>query len=188
MQTASTGGAAHRADRSTGSFAGAARAGCPTGKAFAAGVTGALAMTAVMALLRLVGFQVNLEMMLGSMITLGLGPGTWLIGFLMHLVIGGVFGIVYAGIFRVTRRVDAGVGATIGLAHGFISGILLGFIPAIHLLVPQTIPAPGMMMSGLGLFGVIVFMLEHVMFGAIVGGYLAPSTAPTYTRRFHPNP
>lgn len=175
MQTASTGGAARRADRSTG-------------KAFAAGVTGALAMTAIGALLRLVGFPMNLEMLLGSMITLGLGPGTWLTGFLMHLVIGGVLGIVYAGIFRITHRVDAGVGAAIGLAHGFISGILLGFAPAMHPLIPQTIPAPGTMMSGLGLFGVIVFMLMHVMFGAIVGGYLAPSTAPTYTRRFHPNP
>jgi hypothetical protein len=138
-------------------------------RAFLAGVIGAAIMTIVIQLGRLLGLDANLSLWLGSMVTGELGALSWLLGFAMHLTLGGLFGVAYAIVFESTARVTTGAGATIGLAHAMVSGILLGALPWLHPLMPQVIGAPGMFLAGFGLLGVIVFIALHVMFGGIVG-------------------
>jgi hypothetical protein len=141
------------------------------GKAIGAGVTGALAMTVLMAIVRWAGMPVNLEMMLGTMVGREPGPATWVVGLAIHLMMGALFAIAYAAAFEyATHRAGAAVGAGIGLAHAAFSGIMMAAIPAIHPMVPEAMPSPGMFMVNMGLAGVTLFLVEHVMFGAIVGG------------------
>lgn len=138
-------------------------------RAFLAGVIGAGILTIVVQMLRILGVPVNLSLWLGSMVTGGLGGATWVLGFVMHLVLGGLFGIGYAVVFERTRRTTLGSGAGLGVAHGLSSGILIGALPWLHPLVPEVIAAPGMFLASGGLPAVLAFLGLHVMFGAIVG-------------------
>jgi hypothetical protein len=146
------------------------------GRAFLGGMIGALVMTAVAGILRLVGMPINLEMMQGSMLLGTVSPAAWVLGLVVHLIIGGVIGIVYAAIFEYAmHHASAGLGLAIGAVHAVISGIFLAFVPALHPLVPELLPAPGVFMLSLGALGVLLFVGLHLMYGAVVGGYYGPA-------------
>lgn len=138
-------------------------------RAFLAGVIGAAIMTIVIQVARLMGMPANMSLWLGSLVTGELGAATWVLGFAMHLAIGGLFGLCYAIIFESVGRATTGAGAAIGLAHAMFSGIMLGALPWMHPLMPQVIAPPGMFMAALGALAVLAFIGLHVMFGAIVG-------------------
>ena len=146
------------------------------GRAFLWGVIAAALMTLVLAILRLLGIPANLAMMLGTMVGLAPGAVAWTVGFIVHLAAGGVFGLLYAALFEgVLRAAGAGRGALIGLVHGVLSGLFLGLIPALHPQVPEILPAPGVFLLGLGWVAAVVFVLLHVIFGAIVGAAYGPT-------------
>ena len=148
------------------------------GRAFSGGVLGALAMSAVMGVLRLSGVPIDWELMLGSMVMDHLGPLTWLLGLGLNLICGGVFGVLYAATFEYgVKEASAGMGSVVGAVHAVISGIALSFVPALHPLVPEIWPAPGVFLLALGAFGVLLFVVLHVIFGAIVGAHYAHSPA-----------
>lgn len=141
-----------------------------TSKAFLAGVVGGAVMSALMAMARLMGMPVKLELMLGTMIGLAPGTTTWIIGFLMHLMISGLIALAYgAGFENVTHRADWKVGAAFSILHILIGGVFMGMVPMMHPLVPEQMPAPGAFMSNQGAIGVAAFVMLHVIYGAIVG-------------------
>ncbi len=140
-----------------------------TGKAFLAGVAGGAAMTVLGAVVRALGMPVNLEMMLGTMF-LAPGATAWIAGLIMHLAISGMIALLYAlGFERLSHRAGTGTGALFSLVHIVIGGCAMLALPAMHPMIPQEMPAPGAFMSGMGLAGVAFFVVEHVMYGAIVG-------------------
>lgn len=151
-----------------------------TGKAFVAGVAGAALMSVLMFLARTVmGMEVHLEMMLGTMI--GLAPGTtaWIVGFVMHLMLGGVFALGYAWAFEnLLHRAGAGAGALLGLPHVLAAGLAMGLIPMLHPLIPEQMSAPGVFMSSLGAMGVVAEVVLHVIYGAVVGVLYGPVHVP----------
>ncbi|MDP9310480.1 MAG: hypothetical protein M3R24_06265 [Chloroflexota bacterium] len=158
------------------------------GRAFFAGVVGGAAMTAVITLVRVMGIMdVNLSMMEGSMITAAVGLGTWLLGFVMHLMISGLIALAYAaGFEHVTHRAGWHIGVGFSLIHSLIAGLMFGTMPTIHPLVPDQMPAPGMFMSNKGLMGVLAFFMLHALYGAIVGAmYHVVHTARTYGTTRH---
>jgi len=148
-------------------------------KAFLAGVFGAAILSAAMGLARAAGFtSLDLEMILGSFITLRIGPGSWFLGLLVHLTLGGIFGEAYAlGFEFFAHTAKVWVGAIFGAVNGVIAGLLLVFIGLIHpLLTPATDPylpghilAPGVFGSNYGLFTAGAFLLLHVVFGILLG-------------------
>jgi hypothetical protein len=145
-----------------------------TSRAVIAGIVGALAITLVTALLRAMGMPVNFELVLGSMFTATIGMTTWLLGFLIHLSAGAMFGAIYAAMFqRWTRRADATTGVGIGAVHALFSGLALGTLPSVHPLVPEQLAAPGIFFVHLGAGGVIVYIGLHLLFGAVVGAMYA---------------
>lgn len=150
------------------------------GRAFAAGVAGGLVMTGGFgAAVRALGLPLNLELVLGTLF-LPRGLTAWLVGLAMHLVISGAIALVYAwGFERVTHRADAGVGAIFSMVHIVIAGLALLAIPAIHPLIPEQMRAPGAFMSGLGVLGVVLFVIEHVIYGALVGAMYGEVREPT---------
>lgn len=142
------------------------------GHALLAGVVGGAAMTLLGTIARAAGVPVNVEMLLGTMI---FPPSTtaWVAGLVMHLVISAAIALVYAvGFERLTYRAGAIVGVLFSMVHIVIGGFAMLLIPVIHPLVPGSIAPPGPFMAGMGLLGILLFVLEHVVYGAIVGaGY-----------------
>jgi hypothetical protein len=150
-----------------------------TGKAFQAGIIGAVAMSVLMFLARSVlSIPANLEMILGTIFT---APGNtaWMIGFVMHLVISGCIALLYAyGFENVTHRAGWAVGAGLGSMHAIVAGIFMGMIGSIHPRMPDPIMPPGAFFSNMGAMGVVEMFVLYLVFGAIVGHLYAPVLKP----------
>ena len=157
-----------------------------TGKAFFAGILGGAVMSAIMFLARLMGMEVNLEMMLGTVL---LAPGAvaWVTGLVMHLLISGLIALLYAwGFEHVSHRAGWRTGLLFSLAHIGIAGVFMGAVlPAMHRLVPETMPmpaysmaTPGYFMLNLGLLGVLAFVMLHAIYGGVVGTLYGPVLHP----------
>lgn len=145
------------------------------GKAFLAGVMGGIATTVVLAIVRATGVPVNLEEVMGSMITGALGPTAFSIGFILHLVISGLIALLYAVGFEYgTRRADWLIGVAFSLVHTLLAGLFTIVLPLIHPLMTSDVAAPGPFMAGLGLTGVALFILMHLVYGAVVGTIYGP--------------
>lgn len=125
------------------------------GRAFLAGVVGALAMSLVMAFLRAVGIPVHIEAQLATV----LGTKAWIVGFAAHLLIGGAVGVGYGIMFE---RVLPESGVGLGVLLGAINTIFAGFAWAV-------IGGPGRFWSEVGPPGVIALFVAHITFGAVVG-------------------
>jgi hypothetical protein len=153
------------------------------GKAIIAGVVGGVAMTVLAWLVRLAGLQMNAEMMLGSMMSSSPGATTWLIGFVMHLMISALIALAYAwGFERVTHRAGATVGLGFAVIHVIIAGMVMAMIPAMHPMIPEQMPAPGAFMANMGGTFVALFVIEHLLYGAIVGAMYGPVEHPAAGR------
>src|SRR5688572_20966038 len=147
-----------------------------TGRAFLAGVIGAGAMSVILWIARnMMGIPAHMEMMLGTMLIPSAAITAWLVGFAIHLLIGGVLALVYAwGFEHVTHRAGWLVGAGFGLAHAVISGLGMALVPAIHPMIPERMPAPGAFMANLGAIGIIAEFALHAVYGAIIGAIYGP--------------
>ena len=163
-------------------------------RAINAGFLGAAAMTVLMIALRMLGItSMNLETMLGSMATSTADFGSWGLGFLIHLIAGGIFGILYGFVMENLGRTGWSVGVGIAVVHSVLSGLMLPLIGAMHPLVRTgRMPAPGLFASALGGTGVVVFIALHLLFGAIVGAYYivlstAPQSRPAESPRHRPS-
>jgi hypothetical protein len=162
-------------------------------RAINAGFLGAVVMTVFMIVLRTLGLtSMNLEAMLGSMVTSIPDFGSWGLGFLIHLIAGGLFGIVYGFLMESLRRTGWSVGVGIAVVHTVLSGLAMPLIGAMHPLVRTgQMPAPGMFASALGGTGVVLFIALHLLFGAIVGKYYValsktPKSRPAESPRRRP--
>ncbi|MGH7664008.1 MAG: DUF6789 family protein [Gemmatimonadaceae bacterium] len=153
------------------------------GKAIIAGVVGGVAMTILAWLVRQAGLPMNAEMMLGSMVSSSPGATTWLIGFIMHLMISALIALAYAwGFERVTHRAGAVVGLGFAVIHVIIAGVVMAMIPVMHPMIPEQMPAPGAFMANMGATFVALFVIEHLLYGAIVGAMYGPVEHPALDR------
>lgn len=141
------------------------------GRAFVAGMIGGAAMSAMMWVGRSVmGLEANLSMMLGTMVVQPPGGVAWVAGFVMHLMISGAIALLYAwGFEHVTHRAGAGTGALFSLLHSLVAGVTMGMMPAMHPLIDERMPAPGMFLANYGTGHVIALFVMHAVYGAIVG-------------------
>ena len=126
------------------------------GRAFIAGVIGALAMSVIMIWLRAIGVPIHLELKLAAM----LGTSLWIVGLVAYLLIGGVLALGYAVVFEYVLN-QAGIGA--GLLVGACHTIAAGF-------VWSQLTGPGPFWFSFGSSGIATLFLLHFVFGAIVGG------------------
>jgi hypothetical protein len=125
------------------------------GRAFVAGVVGALAMSLVMVGVRAAGIPLHIESQLAAV----LGTDLWIVGLAAHLLIGGALGIAYGMAFELVLH-QSGVGP--GVILGAYNTIIAGFVWA-------AIGGPGHFWSAVGPPGIIALFLAHMTFGAIVG-------------------
>jgi hypothetical protein len=137
------------------------------------GLLGALCISLVSVLLRLVGVPVRLELILGSAFGIRPGPEAFALGLAVHLAIGMGFGALYGFLFeRVWSHGGAATGMIFGVMHAALIGMFVGLTPQFHPFVPSVIPDPGPYFANAGAAGVISFFALHVLYGFVVGaGY-----------------
>src|SRR5918994_6308722 len=154
------------------------------GRAFLAGIVGGLVMTIIMVFVRATMMpEANPEMLWGTMTGSEPSTTTWIIGLIIHLVVSGVIALIYAlGFEFVTHRAGVLIGLGFAIIHMIIGGIVMGLMPMMHPMIPEQMPAPGAFMSGMGAMGAGLFVLEHFIYGAIVGVMYVPVHSHTGKR------
>ncbi len=147
----------------------------------AGGFVGTLVLTTALRTANELGFtRVDLPFLLGTAVTRDRARAKAL-GYLLHLVTGELFALVYYAIFI---AIDSGgwlLGAVFGLLHGIVSTTALVnvLLPVVHPRMGSTLTAanstpllepPGFLMRNYGRGTPTVALLAHVAYGAIVGG------------------
>lgn len=136
---------------------------------FGVGVLGAAAMSLLMALARGMGLtQMNLEMMLGTMLASPSG-GTRFLGFVWHLINGGIFALIYAAGFKALGRASASLGLGFGTIHWVVAGVFMGMVPLMHPMIPEMMAPPGYFGVNGGAFDFVAELMLHWVYGGIVG-------------------
>jgi hypothetical protein len=136
-------------------------------------VLGAGAISAASAILRAIGLNIHIELILGTMFGMQPSPAAYALGLAIHLAIGGAFGLLYGWLMEtVWDRGGASMGMILGVLHAALIGMAVGLTPQWHPMVPERIPDPGPYFANIGAVGVVCFFAIHVLYGAIVGqGY-----------------
>jgi|GEM_PF-1448581 uncharacterized membrane protein YagU involved in acid resistance len=139
-----------------------------------AGLLGTLAMTTMMLLAHAVGAsRMNPGFYLGAWI-FGLTRTAYGVGLTLHFAIGVVAAIVYAWILS-AWGVRGGVswGLLLGFIHWFMAMLLYGVLGAMHPRVRRhEMVAPGFFAMNEGWTEPASRLLEHLVYGAVVGGTL----------------
>jgi len=143
------------------------------GKAFKAGILGAFAMTVLMVFARALNVTtLNIEMALGSMLTRQIGAISWMLGFMMYLLVGGLLAQLYAfGFEFLTERTSPWIGAGFSLVHASIAGVTMFALGSIHPLMRNNgeLPAPGPFAINYGTLTAVAFVAVHLVYGSWVG-------------------
>lgn len=113
--------------------------------------------------------HLDLELLLGSLLTARTDPETRKVGVVVFLLLTGFSAFAYAFIFWSARRSGAWIGAQLGFFHYLISGSLAGLIPAFHPLIPGAMATPGFFMTNAGFMTSVTFFLAHLVYGALFG-------------------
>jgi hypothetical protein len=148
----------------------------------AGGFVGTLVLTTVLRAVNELGLtRVDLPFLLGTAITRDRGRAkAW--GYVMHLVAGELFALVYFAIFIAIDSSGWLLGALFGLLHGIVATTALVnvLLPVVHPRMGSTLTAadsspllepPGFLMRNYGHGTPTVALLAHVAYGAIVGGF-----------------
>jgi hypothetical protein len=125
--------------------------------------------------------RVDLPFLLGTAVSRDRGRAK-ASGYLMHLVAGELFALVYYAIFTAIDSSGWLLGALFGLLHGIVSTTALVnvLLPVVHPRMGSTLTAadsspllepPGFLMRNYGRATPTVALLAHVAYGAIVGGF-----------------
>jgi hypothetical protein len=146
------------------------------GLAFIAGVIGGAVMIGFVAIIRGLGIaSLDLSMLWGSLFTHDLSGGTWVLGFIVHLIVSGLIALVFAGMFEAIRASNW----RLGLLGGAILAVIAGFIVAGYH-VPVTgeavagVESPGAFAVNYGAASLVTFIIAYLIYGVIVGSMYAP--------------
>lgn len=148
------------------------------------GLTGTVVLTTVLRTaseLRIT--RMDLPFLLGTAVTADRARAK-AVGYLLHFVAGVGFSLAYYVAFVALGRTGWVLGAGLGLVHGVFAGSAL-----VNILLPVVHPrmgtpfssmgsnplleAPGFMMLNYGRSTPVVAILAHVIYGAIVGGFVS---------------
>lgn len=108
------------------------------------------------------------------------------LGYVLHLLAGLVFSLIYLGVFSAIDTSGWALGALLGLVHGlFAVTVLVSVVlPVVHprMGTPWTaadstplLEAPGFLMLNYGRSTPLVTVAAHLLYGAIVGAFVALS-------------
>ena len=150
--------------------------------ALAGGFVGTLVLTTSLRAANELGLtRVDLPFLLGTAVS-GDRARAKAFGYLLHLVAGEVFALVYFAIFTAIDASGWLLGALLGLLHGLVSATALVnlLLPAVHPRMGSAFSAadsspllepPGFLLRNYGRGTPIATLLAHIAYGAIVGGF-----------------
>jgi hypothetical protein len=150
--------------------------------ALAGGFVGTLILTTSLRAANELGLtRVDLPFLLGTAVS-GDRARAKAFGYLLHLVAGEVFALVYFAIFTAIDTSGWLLGALLGLLHGLVSATALVniLLPAVHPRMGSALSAadsspllepPGFLLRNYGRGTPIATLLAHIAYGAIVGGF-----------------
>jgi hypothetical protein len=155
--------------------------------ALAGGFVGTLVLTTMLRAaseLRLT--RIDLPFLLGTALTSDRKRAKTL-GYLAHFGFGFLFALGYFAIFWAIGRSGWLLGAALGLLHGVFaaSALVNVLLPVVHPRMGDSMSAadtvahlepPGFLMLNYGRQTPIVMLIAHVVYGAIVGGFIALSS------------
>jgi hypothetical protein len=149
--------------------------------ALAGGFLGTLVLTTGLRTANELGLtRIDLPFLLGTALT-GDRARAKAVGYLLHLVAGELFALVYYAIFAAIDTSGWLLGALFGLLHGIVSATALVniLLPVVHPRMGSALSAadsspllepPGFLLRNYGHGTPIATLVAHVAYGAIVGG------------------
>jgi hypothetical protein len=148
------------------------------------GFVATVILTGIMVAGQLLGFsRMDLPFMLGTILVEDTDRAR-VLGFLIHLVNGQVFALLYAGAFALIGRASWWLGALFGLAHGLAAlTVIVPLLPGIHPRMASersgpelhtVLEPPGPFGLNYGREAALFTLAAHVAYGAILGGFLNP--------------
>lgn len=151
------------------------------GRAVLGGLVGTIAMTVGMYMGSMMGMEMDMPMTLGTMF-FPKGAAAWVVGLMMHLMMGVVFFIIYAALFT-AFGIESGIigwSALFGAIHALMAGAAFGMMPSVHPRMatepkssPRTVSAPGYFGVKLGMMGPAALIVVHVIYGVVAGAIYA---------------
>jgi hypothetical protein len=124
--------------------------------------------------------RMSLPYMLGTMLTPSRDRAK-LAGFLLHLVNGWIFSLLYVAAFQSWGRQGPGLGAAIGFVHAaFVLTVGMRIVPGLHPrmasetqgpTVTRQLEPPGFLALNYGPQTPLLTVVAHVVFGAILGAF-----------------
>jgi hypothetical protein len=150
--------------------------------ALAGGFVGTLVLTTALRMANEFGLtRVDLPFLLGTAVSRDRARAKAL-GYLLHLVAGELFALVYYAIFAAIDTTGWLFGALLGLLHGTVAATALVniLLPVVHPRMGSELSAadsgpllepPGFLMLNYGRGTPIATLLAHIAYGAIVGGF-----------------
>lgn len=152
--------------------------------ALAGGFVGTLVLTSALRAANELGLtRIDLPFLLGTAVTVDRGRAK-AIGYLLHLIAGELFALVYLAVFSAIDADGWALGALFGGLHGVVSATALVnvLLPVVHPRMGSTLSAanrspllepPGFLMRNYGRGTLVATLVAHVAYGAIVGGFVA---------------
>jgi hypothetical protein len=137
--------------------------------AIVAGLVGTVVMTMLMVMAPRMGLpKMDIVGLLGTMFNKN---GNAALGWIMHLLMGSIFAVVYAALWSAgIGSISAGSGILFGAVHWLIVGLMMSGVSMVHAGVKAgVVEAPGIYMMNNG--GVMAFMgglIGHMVYGLVV--------------------
>jgi uncharacterized membrane protein YagU involved in acid resistance len=141
-----------------------------------------VALTGTMVLAQAAGLsRMDIPMMLGTMISEDPDRAR-VAGFIIHLVNGQLFALLYAGAFAALEKATWWLGALFGLFHGFVALlVMVPLLPGVHRRMASerggprldaVLEPPGLFALNYGRETPLVTLTAHVVYGALLGAFL----------------
>jgi ABC-type amino acid transport system permease subunit len=152
--------------------------------AFVGGLVGTIVLTTVLRAASELGLtRMDLPFLLGTAVTADRVRAK-AAGYALHFVFGLVFALAYYAVFTVIDESGILLGALLGLIHALFAGSALVsvLLPVVHPRMGTGFDAvgsspllepPGFMLLNYGRATPLVTVITHIIYGAIVGGFVA---------------
>jgi hypothetical protein len=137
--------------------------------AIVAGLGGTIIISMVMMMAPKMGMpKMAIWEMLGAMFS---PDGNVALGWVMHLMMGVIFGLIYAALWAAgIGSVTVVSGLIFGVIHWLAAGLMMGVMPMMHAGIKTgSVPAPGvLMLKNGGMLGFMGGLMGHAIFGVVV--------------------
>jgi hypothetical protein len=152
--------------------------------ALAGGAVGSVVVAGVLRLAQELGVtRMDIPLLLGTIFTENRRTAS-VVGYLLHVANGLLFALLYVAVFAAVGHAGWPFGLALGAVHAFFvgGGLVNELLPAVHPRMGTVwsdaeetplLEPPGFMLVNYGRSTVVVTLVSHLAFGAIVGAFAA---------------